>query len=230
MKRLGLIGGMSWESTAVYYRALNEGVRRRLGGLHSADLLLHSVDFAPIAEAQAAADWRGLGDSMLLSAQSLEAAGADYLVLCTNTMHKVADRLLADCAVPLLHVGDASGRALAQRGINRVALLGTRFTMTETFYRSHLETGFGISVLVPDATEQAALHRIIFEELCQGRVLTSSRHAIDAIMARLIGRGAEAVLLACTELGLLIAPQESPWPILDTTLLHVDFALETSLS
>jgi aspartate racemase len=230
MKRLGLIGGMSWESTAVYYRALNTGVRDQLGGLHSADLVLRSLDFAPIAAAQATADWEALGQQMVTAAAELEAAGADLLLLCTNTLHKVADHLQAHSALPLLHIGDASGQALAARGIQRVALLGTRFTMSDGFYRDHLSSRFNLTVLTPDPVQQASLHDIIFTELCRGQILDASRTRIAAIIDGLLARGAEAVLLACTELGLIIPTREAPIPVLDTTLLHVDFALHAALA
>lgn len=229
MKRLGLIGGMSWESTQVYYDALNRGVKARLGGLHSAELMLASVDFAPVAAAQAAGEWQQLTAQMCALAQQLEGAGADCLMICTNTMHKLAPAVAASVDIPLLHIADASGRALAARKIERVALLGTRFTMSEAFYREHLEQHFGVEVLTPADDAQHAVHRIIFEELCVGTISEPSRQAISAIIAGLVDNGAQAVLLGCTELGLLVPPQETPLPILDTTLLHVDYALDAAL-
>lgn len=229
MKRLGLIGGMSWESTQVYYDALNRGVKARLGGLHSAELLLASVDFAPIAAAQASGEWDALAQQLSVLGRQLESAGAELLMICTNTMHKVAPEVSTAIDIPLLHIGDASGHALRSRRIEKVALLGTRFTMSEPFYREHLEQHFGVGVITPSVADQDSIHRIIFEELCVGTVSESSRLAISAIIDRTVARGAQAVLLGCTELGLLVPPQEAPLPILDTTLLHVDYALDAAL-
>jgi aspartate racemase len=230
MKRLGLIGGMSWESTQAYYSGLNEGVRARQGGLHSANLVLISVDFAPIAAAQQRGDWGDLASRLQLAADQLANAGAELLMICTNTMHKVAPEVAAHTALPLLHIGDASGAAVVDRGCRSVGLLGTRFTMQEAFYRDYLTQHYGLKVHTPESAQQDLVHRIIFEELCQGRVEAKSRAIIQAIIEQLVENGAEAILLGCTELGLLIPESERPVPILDTTRLHVDYALNAAMA
>lgn len=230
MKRLGLIGGMSWESTQVYYAGLNRGVRERRGGLHSADLALLSLDFAPIAAAQQRDDWDGLTARLQQAASQLVAAGAQLLVICTNTMHKVAPAIAAEHAIPLLHIGDASGRAVVDRGCLRVGLLGTQFTMQEPFYRDYLRQHYGLDVLTPPPQQQDQVHHIIFDELCRGRFEPDSATTIRAIIAQLVDDGAQAVLLGCTELGLLIPQTNQPVPILDTTQLHIEYALDAALA
>ncbi len=229
MRTLGLLGGMSWESTLVYYRLLNQGVAARLGGLHSAPLLLHSVDFAPVAAQQAAGDWQAAGAGLAAAAAGLRRAGAQALVLATNTMHKLADRIEAESGLPLLHIADATGAALRAAGVRRALLLGTRFTMEDdAIARARLQARFGLDIAVPGAEDRALMHRVIYEELCRGRVLDASRAAV----LELIGRphGAQAVILGCTEIGLLIDAAASPLPIFDTTALHaaaaVDWILE----
>lgn len=230
MRRLGLIGGMSWESTALYYRALNEGVRARLGGLHSAELLLHSVDFADIEALQRAGDWARAGKVLADAALGLQRAGAEGLLLCTNTMHKVAPTIEARCALPLLHIADATGAAIRDMGLRRVALLGTRFTMREDFYRERLHERFGLTVDVPDETTQAAIDRVIFDELCLGRIEEDSRALYRKACADLLDRGCEGVILGCTEIGLLLQPEHVPAPLFDTAALHVDAALAWALA
>lgn len=230
MKRLGLIGGMSWESTAVYYKALNQGVRARRGGLHSADIILASLDFAPIAAMQSRDEWASLGQQLAVTATKLTQAGAELLLICSNTMHKVAPLVAEGSAAPLLHIGDASGQAIIDRGVSRVALLGTRFTMQEGFYREYLERHYGIAVDTPTEQEQQDVHQIIFDELCMGKIERSAQHRVQAIIERMVAAGAGAVLLGCTELGMLIEPRDRPIPILDTTLLHVDYALNAALA
>ncbi len=226
LRMLGLLGGMSWESTAVYYRLLNQGVAARLGGLHSAPLLLHSVDFAPVAAAQAAGDWDAAAEQLGQAAAGLRAAGAQALVLATNTMHKVAERIEARGGLPLLHIADATGQALAAAGVRRAGLLGTRFTMEDAgIVRDRLEQRFGLQVSVPDADDRSTLHRLIYDELCRGQVRDASRAAVVAIIERLRQRGADAVILGCTEITLLIDAVSSPLPVFDTTALHAAAAV-----
>ena len=220
MKTIGLIGGMSWESTLLYYRLINEAVRQTLGGLHSAKLVLHSVDFADIEPLQRAGDWQQAGHHMAAAARSLEAAGADCLVLCTNTMHKVAHAVEAASPLPLLHIADATGQAVAQAGIHTVGLLGTRFTMEQNFYSDRLRALHGLKVLTPDEAGRAQVHRIIYEELCQGQVKPDSRQIYQRVMPELVAQGAQAIVLGCTEITLLVGQGDASVPLFDTTALH----------
>lgn len=226
MRYLGVLGGMSWESTASYYRLLNQGVRERLGGLHSAPLLLHSVDFAAIAALQQAADWDAAGRQLAAAAQGLERAGATALLLATNTMHKVAPALEEVLGIPLLHIGDAVGQALQQAGVRRAALLGTRFTMQEDFYRERLHQRFGIQLLVPEPAAMAEIDRIIFAELCCGQFTDAARAFYLQQLQTLQAQGAEAAILGCTEIGLLLAGSQAPLPLFDSAELHVGMGLE----
>ncbi|SNS33745.1 aspartate/glutamate racemase family protein [Pseudomonas segetis] len=226
MRQLGILGGMSWESTSSYYRLLNQGVRQRLGGLHSAPLLLHSVDFAQIAALQQQGDWDAAGQVLAEIAQRLEGAGATALLLATNTMHKVAPAIEAAVDIPLLHIGDAVGQALQQRGIKRAALLGTRFTMLEDFYRQRLAERFAIEVLIPLEDQVEEVDRVIFAELCQGRFETASRDYYLKCMAQLRERGAEVAILGCTEIGLLLDGSQATLEMLDSTELHVEMGLD----
>lgn len=230
MRRLGLIGGMSWESTALYYRALNEGVRARLGGLHSAELLLHSVDFAGIEALQRTGDWARAGEVLADAALGLQRAGAEGLLLCTNTMHKIAPAIEARCTLPLLHIADAAGAAIRASGLQRVALLGTRFTMREHFYRERLHQRFGLTIEVPDEAAQDEIDRVIFEELCLGRIEERSRTLYREVCADLLARGCQGVILGCTEIGLLLGPGDVPAPLFDTATLHVEAALDWALA
>lgn len=229
MTTIGLLGGMSWESTAHYYRLLNETVRDRAGGLHSAPILLHSVDFAPIADLQRRDAWdeaaRLLGDA----ARGLAQAGADVLVIATNTMHIVADEVEAAAGIPLLHIADPTADAAERRGLGRLGLLGTRFTMEKEFYRARLERR-GLEVLVPDEDDRDTVHRIIYDELVLGVVRDESRSAYRAVIERLVARGADGIILGCTEIGMLVGPGDSPVPTLDTTELHAVAAAERVLS
>ncbi|MEV7601545.1 aspartate/glutamate racemase family protein [Kitasatospora sp. NPDC089797] len=229
MKTLGLIGGMSWESTAEYYRTLNALTRDRLGGLHSARLVLYSVDFAEIEELQTAGRWDEAGTLLADAARSLEAAGADLLLLCTNTMHKVADRIEAAASVPLLHLADATADAVRAAGLRQVGLLGTAFTMEQDFYRGRLAR-HGLDVLVPDAPSRALVHRVIYEELCVGTVREDSRAAYRRIIADLVAAGAEGVILGCTEIELLVHPEDSPVPLFPTARLHAEAAVTAALA
>lgn len=229
MRRIGLLGGMSWESTAEYYRLLNEGVRERLGGLHSADLVLSSVDFAQVEQLQVQARWDEAGDLLAERAAGLERAGADLVLICTNTMHKVADRVQAAIGIPLLHLADATARATERAGLGTVGLLGTAFTMEQEFYRGRLAT-HGLTVLVPDAAQREVVHRVIYDELCQGEIREESRTAYRGIMADLVARGAQGIILGCTEIELLVGADDATVPLLATTQLHVEAALEFALA
>ena len=226
MKTIGLIGGMSWESTALYYRIVNETVRERLGGLHSARLVLASVDFHDIERLQYAGAWDEAGALLADAARSIEAAGAGNIVLCTNTMHKVADAIERAVNIPLLHIADPTGQAILASGVRTVGLLGTRFTMEQSFYRDRLSQRHGLNVLVPVPQDRDIVHRVIYEELCLGRVLDSSRTAYRGIIDRLVHAGAEAIILGCTEIAMLIGAEDSPVPLFDTTALHARAAAE----
>ncbi|MER6522686.1 aspartate/glutamate racemase family protein [Streptomyces sp. NPDC001553] len=228
MKTIGLLGGMSWESTAEYYRLLNEFTRERLGGLHSARCVLYSVDFAEIERLQAQGRWDEAGDVLADAARSLEAAGADLVLLCTNTMHKVADQVQAAVSVPLLHLADATAEAVRARGLRRVGLLGTAFTMEQDFYRGRLAAG-GLEVSVPDADERALVHRVIYEELCIGVVREESRTAYREVIAGLVAAGAEGIVLGCTEIELLVGAEDSPVPVFPTARIHAAAALDAAL-
>ena len=229
MRTLGVLGGMSWESTVTYYQLLNRGVRERLGGLHSAPLLLHSVDFAQIAAQQKAGEWDAAGQVLAEAARGLQGAGATALLLATNTMHKVAAAIEDAVDIPLLHIGDAVGQALRERSIERAALLGTRFTMQEDFYRERLDRRFGIQVRVPDAAAIAEIDRIIFQELCVGRFLPAAQAFYLDQLAALKAQGAQAAILGCTEIGLLLEGCDSPLPLVDSAERHVAMGLEWML-
>lgn len=220
MKTIGLLGGMSWESTAVYYRLINEGVRERLGGLHSAPLLLHSFDFDAITRLQRQGRWDKAAEILGRAACGLEASGADVIAICTNTMHKLADDVQAQVAVSLLHIADPTRQAVQARGLRTVALLGTRYTMEQEFLRHRLSHGGGLRVLVPDQEGRDEVHSIIFDELCQGTVYPRSRARLLEVIARLEEQGAEGIVLGCTELTLLLGQEDCPLPLFDTTMLH----------
>lgn len=230
MQTIGLIGGMSWESTIPYYRVLNEVVRAQCGGLHSAKVALYSVDFAEYEPRLRSGAWEEIGDGLVEAARRVAAAGADFLVLCTNTMHKVAPRIEAQVGLPLLHIVDPTAQAIAQAGWRKVGLLGTRFTMEEEFYRERLRVSHGIEALVPDGADREVVNRVIFEELCRGRVLESSREEYRRIVRTLAARGAQAVILGCTEITLLIGAADSPIPLYDTTSLHATAAARRALA
>jgi aspartate racemase len=222
MRCLGVIGGMSWESTQLYYRQLNQCIAARLGGLHSARLVLHSVDFAPLAALQQQGDWNGAAALMADAARGLAAAGAEGLVIASNTMHRVADAVAAAVPMPLLHIADATGAAVAAAGVRRVAFLGTRYSMDDAaIVTRRLRERHGLDVLLPDAAERATVHRVIYDELCRGVVAEASRDAYAGIIGRLRGEGAEGVILGCTEITLLIDAATSPLPVFDSTALHV---------
>ncbi|MBP2290327.1 aspartate/glutamate racemase family protein [Azospirillum rugosum] len=229
MKTLGLIGGMSWESTAIYYRHLNEIARDRLGGLHSAKLLLWSVDFAEIAERQHAGDWDGAATLLVDVARRLEGAGAEALVICTNTMHKLAGAVEAAVGIPLVHIADATAGRLKAAGVKRPALLATRFTMEQDFYTGRLRDRHGLDVLVPDEAGRALVHRVIYEELCRGEVKADSKAAYLAEIERLRAAGADSVILGCTEITMLIGAGDTDLPVFDTTRIHAEAAMDVAL-
>ncbi len=229
MQTIGLIGGMSWESSAQYYRLINQAVRRQLGGSHSARSLMLSLDFGEIEALQHRGEWGQLGLAMAQAARALERGGADFIVLCTNTMHCLAAEIEAAVAIPLLHITDPTGAAIKAQGLRRVALLGTRFTMEQPFYIERLAQRFGIEAIVPGEADRAVVHRLIYDELVAGTVLETSRECLRAIILRLVGQGAEAVILGCTELMLLIGIADSPVPLFDTTTLHARAAVELAL-
>ena len=229
MRKIGLIGGMSWESTVTYYQLLNRGIQARLGGLHSADLLLASVDFAPIADLQHDDQWQALGDALGRAGKSLAAAGAEGLLICTNTMHKVAEQVEIASGLPLLHIVDATAKQLLADDCRRVGVLGTRFTMEDAFFRDRLAQ-HGISMLVPDEDARAEVHRIIYDELCLGETRSDSRAVYRRIMAALADEGAQGIVFGCTEIGLLVSADDSPLPVYDTTVLHAEAAIDWMLA
>lgn len=230
MKTIGLLGGMSWESTIPYYRLINEGVKQQLGGLHSAKILLHSVDFHEIEACQSRGDWKLAGDILAQAALGLQQAGAEGIVLCTNTMHKVADAIETACDVPFLHIADATGRAISQHNMSNVALLGTRYTMEQDFYRGRLQEEFGISTLIPEAADRQRINQIIFDELCLGEFSDASRDYYLSVIERLAQQGAQGVIFGCTEIGLLVPIEMSPLPVFDTAAIHAADAVAFMLS
>jgi aspartate racemase len=230
MKTIGLIGGMSWESTAIYYRLLNQMARERLGGLHSAQLLLWSFDFAQIEALQVAGDWAGASDAMVEAAHRLERGGADCVVICTNTMHKMADDVQAAVGIPLIHIGDATAAAINRAGVEKPLLLATRYTMEQDFYTGFLREKHGIDVAVPDADARTTVHDIIFSELCQGIMSPESKRAYLDVIARAKADAIDSVIFGCTEVGLLLSPDDLDLPAFDTTELHARAALDFALS
>lgn len=230
MKTIGLLGGMIWESTIPYYRQINQRIKQQLGGLHSAKIILYSVDFAEIEALQRGGDWEQAGQLLAEAALKLETAGADFLVLCTNTMHKVAAAIEAAVTIPLAHIADATAEAIQQAGFKKVALLGTRFTMEQDFYKNRLSELYGLEVLVPDEAGRAKVHQVIYQELCLGIVNENSRLQYQQIIADLVAQGAEAIILGCTEIGLLVGSDDSTVPLFDTTALHAKKAADYSLS
>ena len=228
-RTLGIIGGMSWESTESQYRLINEGIKAELGNLHSADLLIHSVDFAPIGELQAQGAWDEMGAILAKSGKRLQAAGAQGLLIATNTMHKVIDDVQAATNLPIIHIADATAKAIQAQGLTKIALLGTQFTMTQDFYKQRLIDA-GLQVLIPENDARAEVHRIIYDELCQGQFLDSSRQYYSQVIKDLANEGAEGVILGCTEIGLLIQQADSPIAVFDTTAIHAAAAVEFLLS
>ena len=229
MKTIGLIGGLSWESTAEYYRIINQTVQRRLGGLHSAQSLIYSVDFAPVARMQEEDRWEDATQTMLAAAGHLERGGADFLVICANTMHKMAAAIEAHAAIPLLHIADATAERITAQGYRQIGLLGTRYTMEHDFYKDRLTQKYGLQVMVPDAADRQRVHRVIYDELCLGIVNPESRTYYRQVMAQLVAQGAEAIILGCTEFMLLVGAADSPVPLFDTTTIHAEAAAEYAL-
>lgn len=229
MKTIGLIGGMSWESTVPYYRQVNQTVKEHLGGLHSARVALVSVDFHDVERLQRAGDWDAAGALLAGAARSLEAAGADFIVLCTNTMHKVAPAIEAAAGIPLFHIADPTAAAIKAAGHTKIGLLGTRFTMEQAFYKDRLRELHGLDVIVPEPAGRDIVHRVIYEELCLGNVVDASRDEYRRIIAALVERGAQAVILGCTEISLLIGPSDAAVPLFDTTAIHARAAAEFAL-
>jgi len=230
VKMIGLIGGMSWESTVPYYQQINEVIKERLGGLHSAKLILYSVDFHDIERLQNAGQWATAGRLLAEAARSLQSAGAEFLVLCTNTMHKVASTIEASVGIPLFHIADPTALKIREAGYSKVGLLGTRFTMEEGFYIDRLQDRHGLQVLVPKSEDREIVHRIIYEELCLGRVLPKSRSEYRRVIADLKGQGAQAIILGCTEISLLVGPEDAEIPLFDTTRIHARSAAEWALA
>lgn len=220
MKTIGLLGGMSWESTIPYYRLINEGIKQRLGGLHSAKIVLHSVDFHEIEACQSSGEWDKAGEMLADAALGLQKAGAEGIVLCTNTMHKVAEHIESRCALPFLHIADATGRVIAAHGVSQVALLGTRYTMEQDFYRGRLQAQFGIHSIIPDASQRQRINQIIFDELCLGVINPDSKRYYQQVIQELQALGAEGVIFGCTEIGLLLGQQDCPLPVFDTAAIH----------
>jgi aspartate racemase len=229
MKTIGVIGGMSWESSTEYYKLLNRHAKARLGGHHNARSLMLTVDFAPIEANQRAGDWNALGQQMADAARQLERGGADLVMLATNTMHRVYESIEAAIDVPFLHIADPTGRALQAAGIERVGLLGTRYTMEQTFYTGRLRERYDLETVIPDEAERVDVHRIIYDELCHGKVDGASRSTYQRVIEALAARGAQAVILGCTEITLLIKPEDSVLPVFDTTALHAQAAVEWAI-
>ncbi|TNE61415.1 MAG: aspartate/glutamate racemase family protein [Alphaproteobacteria bacterium] len=230
MKTIGLLGGMSWESTALYYAAINRGIQKALGGHHSAKIAMVSVDFEGIKARQYADDWAGAADELAAAARQVEAAGADFLLICTNTMHKVVDEIAAAISIPVVHLADATAEVIRARGIRKVGLLGTRFTMEQDFYKGRLRDRFGIDVLVPDTDGQSFVNRVIYDELCLGAISDVSRAGYLRVINKLKAAGAEAVILGCTEITMLVGPRDTDMPLLDTTAIHAEAAVRMALA
>ncbi|MFT6926710.1 MAG: aspartate racemase [Psychromonas sp.] len=229
MKTIGLLGGMSWESTLGYYRAINEGIKDSLGGLHSAKIAIYSVDFDPIEKLQQQGDWEGTAEILIEAAKNVQAAGADFLLICTNTMHRVAPQIEAAIDIPLLHIADATAEVLAKKGIETVGLLGTAFTMEQQFYKGRLSENYGLSVLVPNQADRAIVHDVIYQELCLGKAVPASKAEYLRIIESLANQGAEAVILGCTEIGMLVEQADTQVILLDTTTIHAQKAVEYAL-
>ena len=229
LKTIGMIGGMSWESSAEYYRIINEAIHAKLGGVHSAKSVMYSVDFAEVEELQRQGRWEQATQLMIDAARRVEAGGADFLIICTNTMHKMAEQVQASVKIPLLHIADATAERVTSHGIKRIGLLGTRFTMEEDFYKGRLEKKFGLNVVIPNASEREIVHRVIYDELVVGVIKPSSRDQYRQIIDGLVRAGVEGVILGCTEIGLLVKAEDSRVPLFDTTQIHAEAAVEFAL-
>ena len=229
MKTIGLLGGMSWESTALYYRWINEGIRQQLGGLHSARIALISVDFQEIEQLQHAGDWQGAGQLLARAANHVEAAGADFLLICTNTMHKVAEQIESAISIPLLHLADATAEKIIQQGFGKVGLLGTNFTMEQDFYKGRLAKKYDLDVIVPDVEDRSLVHRVIYDELCLGTIKSESRQQYLQIIQQMYKNGAQCVIAGCTEITMLVQQQHTTVPLYDTTAIHAEAAVKMAL-
>lgn len=229
MKTIGLLGGMSWESSVDYYRAINEGVKKSLGGLHSAQIVMHSVDFGPLENLQHEGDWEEIARILSAAAQSVQSAGADFLLICTNTMHKVAPQIAAAIDIPVLHIADAVAEILVHAGFKKVGLLGTAFTMEQGFYKDRLSEKYGIDVLIPNDEDRQIVHEIIYQELCLGKIKPDSKSEYLRIIDLLAIQGAEAVVLGCTEIGMLVSQSDTSVTIFDTTIIHAEKAVELAM-
>jgi len=229
MKTIGLLGGMSWESTLTYYKAINEGVRKELGGLHSAKIVLYSVDFAEVEELQDTGQWDKAGALLSEAAKGVQCAGADFLLLCTNTMHNVVSQIEENIDIPVLHIADATAEELLRNNVKKVGLLGTKFTMEQDFYKNRIREKFGIDIIIPDEEEMKTAHNIIYEELCQGIMNYTSEEKILEIIKRLRENGADGVILGCTEIPMIIGQEDTDIPLYDTTLIHADAAVKKAL-
>ncbi len=229
MKKIGILGGMSWESTSLYYTLINQGVRERLGGLHSAKLLMSSVNFADIAAMQKSGDWEQAGNLLLAEAKGLEAAGAEAILIATNTMHKVLPDIEPHISVPFIHIADATGKVVQQAGHTKVGFIGTQFSMEEDFYIERLQENYGLDVVIPEQEDRALIHRVIFEELCQGHVKDSSRQQFLNILKKMRAQGAQCIIEGCTEITLLVQPQHTDIPLFDTTKIHAEAAVTFAL-
>lgn len=229
MKTIGLIGGMSWESSLEYYRIINEGIKVQLGGLHSAKCILLSVDFAEVEALQREGDWAQAGRMLAAAARSLQAGGADCVLLCTNTMHISADEIEAAIQIPFLHIADATAQVVKAAGITKIGLLGTRFTMEKDFYRGRLEQSFGLQVIIPEEKDRETVHHVIYDELVLGAIRAESRQQYARIIERMVKQGVQGIILGCTEIGLLVHQEDSPVPLFDTTRIHADAAVQFAL-
>lgn len=230
MRKIGLLGGMSWESTIDYYRNINQGIKAALGGLHSAEIVLYSVDFQPIEALQHQGDWKGAADILCEAALAVQAGGADCLLICTNTMHKVAGAVEQAIDIPLLHIADATADALKKNGIETVGLLGTAFTMEQEFYKGRLSKFHGLNVLTPDKQDRETIHDIIYQELCLGSIQTQSREKYLSIIEKMAGQGAQGVILGCTEIGMLVSQSQTAVKLFDTTEIHARAAVKFALN
>ncbi|MDP6967891.1 MAG: aspartate/glutamate racemase family protein [Gammaproteobacteria bacterium] len=229
MKTIGLLGGMSWESTLDYYRAINEGIKDKLGGLHSAQIAMYSVDFAAIEKLQHAGDWQGTAKILITAATNIQAAGADFLLICTNTMHKVAPEIEAAIDIPVLHIADATAEILVDQGIQTVGLLGTAFTMEQDFYKGRLSDHYGLKVLVPKQQDRDIIHKVIYHELCLGKIASDSKAEYLRIIGSLADQGAQAVILGCTEIGMLVKQADTDTQLVDTTMIHAEQAVKYAI-
>ena len=230
MKTIGLLGGMSWESTVEYYRLINEGIKSKLGCLHSAQIAMYSVDFEPIEQLQKSGDWESSGEILADAAKKIESAGADFLLICTNTMHKVAQQIEAAIQIPLIHIADATAEELIKNNMQSVGLLGTVFTMEQDFYKGRLQDKFGLNVVIPEKADREIVHKVIYQELCLGNVQTNSRNEYLRIIKDLSEQGAQAVVLGCTEIGILVKQSDTEIKLLDTTAIHAQKAVEMAIS